>query len=300
MLAGGANHRKMRAPHQYAPRPGRRKLSAYRQSISTAPAGAYRLRDDDIPAVAPPANIQRPSGPLHRLPSMLGTRAFDSRVSALCKIMKKALIFDLDNCLAAANEVGDGLFEPAFAAMKRANRGTVSEDTLRRAFADVWRHPLDWVATKYGFSPAMLAAGSQAFQTTAVTGRMVGYGDLASLADLPADKFLVTSGFRRLQESKIRALQLEPLFTAIFVDAIGEPDRLGKRGLFQKILADYKLTPAEVIVIGDNAESEIAAGNRLGIATVQTLRPGVPRAGNATFYIHSLAELKQLLNKLNG
>jgi len=210
--------------------------------------------------------------------------------------MKKALIFDLDNCLAAANEVGEWLFEPAFEAMRQANDGSVAEEVLRRAFADVWRHPLDWVAAKYGFSAAMLAAGSKAFLTIEVTERMVGYGDLASLADLPADKFLVTSGFRRLQESKISALQLAPLFTAIFVDAIGEPGRLGKQGLFQKILEDYKLTPAEVMVVGDNAESEIEAGNRLGIATVQTLRPGVPRASHATFHIHSLAELKQLMS----
>jgi len=210
--------------------------------------------------------------------------------------MKKALIFDLDNCLAAANEVGEGLFEPAFVAMRQANDGSVSQETLRWAFAAVWRHPLDWVAAQYGFSAAMLAAGSKAFLTIEVSGRMAGYGDLASLADLPADKFLVTSGFRRLQESKIRALQLGPLFTAIFVDAIGEPGRLGKLGLFQKILKDYKLTPDEVLVVGDNAESEIEAGNRLGIATVQTLRPGVPRASNATFHIHSLTELQQLLN----
>ncbi len=213
--------------------------------------------------------------------------------------MKKALIFDLDNCLAAANEVGDALFEPAFEAMRQANHGTVAEEVLRQAFADVWRHPLDWVAARHGFSAAMLAAGSQAFQTIEVTGRMVGYGDLASLAELPADKFLVTSGFRRLQESKIRALQLEPLFTAIFVDAIGEPGRLGKLGLFQKILADYRLIPEEVLVVGDNADSELAAGQRLGIATVQTLRPGVPLASKATFHIHSLTGLKQLLKRLN-
>jgi putative hydrolase of the HAD superfamily len=48
-------------------------------------------------------------------------------------------------------------------------------------------------------------------------------------------------------------------------------------------------------VVGDNPEAEIAAGNRLGIQTVQTLRAGVPRADNATFYIHTLAELPELL-----
>jgi len=210
--------------------------------------------------------------------------------------MTKALIFDLDNCLAAANEVGEQLFEPAFEAIRKTNRSTVSDDSLSRAFADCWRHPLDWVAAKYGFSDAMLSAGWSVLATTEVTRPMVGYGDLASLSELPVQRFLVTSGFRRLQESKIRALNLGPLFTAIRVDAIDEPDRIGKQGLFKQILQDYQLTPAEVVVVGDNADSEIEAGNLLGIATVQTLRPGVPRANNATFYIHTLTELKTLLN----
>lgn len=48
-------------------------------------------------------------------------------------------------------------------------------------------------------------------------------------------------------------------------------------------------------MVGDNPESEMAAGNRLGIQTVQTLRAGVPRADNATFYIYTLAELPKLL-----
>lgn len=210
--------------------------------------------------------------------------------------MIKALIFDLDNCLAAANEVGEELFEPALDAIRRANRGDVSDETLEQAFADVWRHPLDWVATRYGFSEAMLAAGWRMFVAMEVTHPMYGYGDLAILAELRVQRFLVTSGFRRLQESKIKALMLAPLFTALHVDAIDEPDRLGKQRFFERILQDYELAPAEVLVVGDNADSEIEAGNRLGIRTVQTLRPGVPRASNATFHIHSLSELKKLLS----
>ena len=106
----------------------------------------------------------------------------------------------------------------------------------------------------------------------------------------------MTSGFRRLQESKIKALNLAPFFTAVYVDAIDEPDRLGKQGVFERILMDYELTSPEVLVLGDNADSEIRVGNHLGMRTVQTLRPGVPRASNATFHIHSLSELRKLLS----
>ena len=80
-------------------------------------------------------------------------------------MMIRALIFDLDNCLAAANEIGEHLFEPAFAAIRAANRGTLSEETLKEAFSDCWRLPLDFVANKYGFSHDMLKAGWDVFSS---------------------------------------------------------------------------------------------------------------------------------------
>ena len=211
--------------------------------------------------------------------------------------MKRAVILDLDNCLAAADEVGRHLLEPAFDAIREASGGTLSGEALSEAFSDCWRHPLDRVAARHGFSPAMLAAGWKALSTIEVTTPMHGYGDLAELATLAAlgvRLFLVTSGFRRLQESKIRALVLAPLFTATFVDAIDEPERKGKLGLFRLILERYRLAPGDVLVVGDSPESEIAAGNQLGIDTVQILRPGVPRTSAATFHVGSLAELRYL------
>ncbi|MFL6207765.1 MAG: HAD family hydrolase [Pyrinomonadaceae bacterium] len=210
--------------------------------------------------------------------------------------MIRAIIFDLDNCLSAADEVGRGLLEPVFDAIRRANKGTLPGAALARAFEDCWRHPLDWVAREYGFTDEMLAAGWEVAARTEVAAPMRGYPDLGALAELPAMLFLVTSGFRRLQDSKIRALGFESLFEGVQVDAIDEADRQGKEGLFREILKTYQLAPEEVLIVGDNPDSELEAGNRLGLCTVQILRPGVPRGDNATHYIHSLAELKGLLS----
>ena len=209
--------------------------------------------------------------------------------------MFRAILFDLDACLAPANKVGEELYAPAFDAIRRANPGTVSEETLTRAFADCWRHPLDWVAERHGFTPEMRAAGWREFITLETHRPMRGYGDLDALATLPVRMFLVTSGFRRLQTSKVRALGLARWMEAIYIDAIDEPDRVGKAKLFECILATHQLAPAETLVVGDNPEAEIAAGNRLGMPTVQILRPGVPRGGNATHEIRSLHELRPLL-----
>lgn len=214
--------------------------------------------------------------------------------------MVRAVIFDLDNCLASAREPGEALFAPAFAAIRDANHGRLSPRALQAAFDDCWRLALDAVARKHDFSDEMLRAGWKVFERLEVGSSMRGYGDLDVLGELPARLFLVTSGFRRLQESKISALGLGRWMEEAYVDAIDEPDRPGKRGLFQRILRDCALAPAEAVAVGDNPESEIEAANRLGMRSVQILRPGVERGGNAAFHVRSLDELAGLLARMRG
>jgi putative hydrolase of the HAD superfamily len=204
----------------------------------------------------------------------------------------RAIIFDLENCLASAGEIGLEVCAPAFAAIRNANRSTLSDERLNAAFADCFWHSLDSVAAQYGFSDEMRAVGWKYFSQMEVQGALRGYADLAALSELPADLFLVTSGFRRLQTSKIKALGVEALFRAIYVDAIDESDRRGKHRLFELISDTYRLHPADVLVVGDSLESEIDAGNRLGMRTVQILRDGVQRTDHAIHHITSLAELK--------
>jgi putative hydrolase of the HAD superfamily len=207
----------------------------------------------------------------------------------------KALIFDLDSCLCAANEVGDHLFKPAFDAIREASHGAVADDTLKQAFSDCWRFPFSDVAHKYGFTDEMTEAGFVAFAQIEVTEPMHGYGDLHLLRELRQKLYLVTSGFRRLQESKVNALGIRELFAEVRIDAIDEPGAKGKAQHFEEILKSHSLKPEEVVVVGDNPDSEIAAGNRLGMKSVQVLRPGVPRGENATHHIKSLNELGKLL-----
>ncbi|MFM1941092.1 MAG: hypothetical protein RI897_74 [Verrucomicrobiota bacterium] len=209
--------------------------------------------------------------------------------------MIRALILDLDNCIAAADEPGRPFFEPVFDAIREANSCGVTEQVLAAAFEDMWRHPLDWVAERHGFSREMLTAGWEASIWLEVPGPLKGYGDLPALRALGPSKFVVTSGFRRLQESKFRALGLGGDFEELIVDAIDEPGRLGKQGCFESILSRHSLTPEDVLVVGDNADSEIAAGIRMGIRTVQTLRPGVVPTPLASFLVHSFNELPAVL-----
>ena len=95
----------------------------------------------------------------------------------------------------------------------------------------------------------------------------------------------------------MRALAVRSLFERVYIDAIDEPNRKGKEAIFAQILRANALEPSEVLVVGDDADSEIAAGNRLGIPTVQIRRAGIPHAANATRHIASLTELNGIMRK---
>src|SRR5919108_1727103 len=120
--------------------------------------------------------------------------------------MVSALIFDLDNCLAASDELGRALLEPVFYAVRQANHGRLSEEELEAAFRDCWIYGFDKVVERHGFSSEMREMGWRAFARIEVREPMCGYGDLGELPALGERRFLVTSRFRRLQESKVRAL----------------------------------------------------------------------------------------------
>lgn len=211
--------------------------------------------------------------------------------------MDRSIIFDLDNCLYAADEIGYRFHEPVFTAIRRANDGALADAALSEAFADCMRLPFDEVADKFGFTEAMRDAGLRAFGSLEVVKPLHGYGDLHVLRELQARRFLVTSGFPRLQQSKIAMLGIGPLFEAVRVDAIGRQPRRGKRAVFADLVENPGLRIERTWVVGDNARSEIAAGNQLGMITVQILRPGVERSNDARYTVENLIEIKTLIER---
>lgn len=209
--------------------------------------------------------------------------------------MIRSIIFDLDNCLAPADEPGRELLAPVFNAVREANDGSVPEAVLREAFEACWFQPFDHVTEVHGFTAAMVSAGWSALAGIEVTTPMHGYGDLDVLGDLPQPLFLVTAGFRRLQASKVRALGIGHFFADIRIDAIEEADRIGKQGHFEDLRRGHGFEPSEMLVVGDSADSELAAAARLGMPAVQMLRSGVHRTEGVHGHVHSLPELRDWL-----
>jgi putative hydrolase of the HAD superfamily len=92
------------------------------------------------------------------------------------------------------------------------------------------------------------------------------YKQYNDVRQIPVDKFLITTGFTKLQMDKVKMLDVAGDFKKIYVV---DPDQSNqtKKDVFQKIMQENGYTAADVLVIGDDPNSEIKAAVELGIDT---------------------------------
>lgn len=213
-----------------------------------------------------------------------------------------ALICDLDNTLFSPRTIPREVLQPVFDAVLAANAGASRADPelLTRALEEGWKRPFDVVAEQYALPAWVLGVWSRANGSLEVQGPLPLFDDVGWLWSLPLRRFLVTTGFRSFQESKVRALGIAGRFEAVLVDAIDDGAPEGKQALFARIVERHGIEPSRVVVLGDSAESEIAAGNRLGMITVQVVREGIAPAQAADFRISSCVELPGILRALDS
>jgi putative hydrolase of the HAD superfamily len=210
-------------------------------------------------------------------------------------------VFDLDHTLFDPNTLPRALFSEVEARVRQAAAGHLSNTLLEAALADACRLPFDRVVAQHRLPGVVSAAWREAASAVEVTTPLVPYGDVvAALEQLPLRRFLLTTGFRRLQESKLRQLGLTPLFAAVYIDALDAPDPSGKAALLKQLLVEQELRASEVVVFGDRADDELAAARALGMVAVQVLRPGVIASSEASCRVSTFDELPALLTRLGG
>jgi putative hydrolase of the HAD superfamily len=214
--------------------------------------------------------------------------------------MIRALICDLDNTLFSPSTIPADVVQPVIDAVLEANVGSGAVDpfVLTRALDEGWHRPFDLVARDHDLPDWVLSVWLRENARLEVTMPLELFPDTECLWTTPLPRFLVTTGFRRFQESKVRALGLGPRFDAVIIDAVDEPVRKGKERIFREILTDHPFPAEAFLVLGDSADSEIAAGNRLGMVTVQVQRDGVEPAEHANYHIRTCLELPDILRSL--
>ncbi len=205
-------------------------------------------------------------------------------------------ILDLDNTLFDTRSIPAEIIDRLHFRLRIANEESraVPPEILEQAINDTWYAPFSVVCDKYSLPEMLRSIWNEWQETVSFDQPLPLYPDvwssLQTLRDQGHRLCLLTSGYRRLQRAKIEALGITRFFDEIHIDAVDESGS-GKAAIISELLLSGKWIREDLLIVGDSATNEIEAGVRLGISTVQILRPGVVATELADRHIYSLLEL---------
>jgi putative hydrolase of the HAD superfamily len=179
-------------------------------------------------------------------------------------MQKKAIIFDLDNTIYLVSSIGDRLFQSLFSIITESGEYSGDLDKMK---AEIMRRPFQYIAEEFEFSEKLKSACLDHLKHLTFDSTINPVENYETIRDFSCLKFLVTTGFTTLQNSKIEQLGIENDFEKIFIIDPSETAKT-KRDIFKKILIDYELKLDEVLVVGDDLNSEIKSAKELGIESV--------------------------------
>ena len=182
--------------------------------------------------------------------------------------MKKALILDLDNTIYPVNSISENLFADLFARLDQ-NAEIINADdadTINKIKDEMTRRPFQHIADEFDLNQEVRNKMEDQLRNMTYELPIRPFDDYHHVRTIQLDKFLVTTGYSKLQCSKVRMLGIEDDFKQIH---IVDPDvnQQTKKDVFAEIMQTYNYTPGDLLVIGDDPESEIKAAKTLGIDT---------------------------------
>jgi putative hydrolase of the HAD superfamily len=209
-------------------------------------------------------------------------------------LKKKALIFDLDNTIYPVSSIADNLFAKLFAVLDEYS-GTINlgdNDCVNKIKEEMTRRPFQYIADKYELDKDLNDKMVDTLRTMTYDMPIQPFENYHHLRKITLDKFLVTTGFVKLQMSKVVQLGIEQDFKEIM---IVDPDvsNKTKKDVFADIMQKYNYQPADLLIIGDDPDSEIKAAMTLGIDTFLFDPGGIYLDANST---HKSNDLKSVLD----
>ena len=205
--------------------------------------------------------------------------------------MTKALILDLDNTIYPVHSIGDKLFSKLFHLIEASGEGSGKMEDIKN---EIMRRPFQAVAKEFNFSEKLTSDGVRLLTDLEYEGPINYFADYELVRQIPLKKFLVTTGFTKLQESKIRKMQIKEDFEKIYIVDPANSSKT-KKDIFAEIVWTYNYEKKEVLVVGDDPDSEIKAALDLGLPVViydaLNMHPGETSVRKITNY----AELKNCL-----
>ena len=177
---------------------------------------------------------------------------------------KKAIIFDLDNTIYSVRSIGNKLFGSLFDLIIQDGN---HQDNLEKIKDEIMRRPFQQVAKNFGFSEQLTQRGTALLQGLEYMGQIEPFEDYHYVKNFRVDKYLVTTGFVKLQGSKIDGMRIREDFIEIHII---DPATSGKtkKDVFDDITRRHGYNVSEIVVVGDDPQSEIKAARELDIEAV--------------------------------
>ncbi|HEX8333820.1 MAG TPA: HAD family hydrolase [Segetibacter sp.] len=204
--------------------------------------------------------------------------------------MRRAYIFDLDNTLFHTPSIGAELFAPVYKLIHDSGEHEEDFDEIKEDFT---RIPFQKIAKKYHFNESLATECTELLKQLEYNKPIEPFDDYNVIKSLPADRFIVTSGFTKMQQSKINSLGIKEDFKEVHIIDNTTTDKV-KKDVFSEIIQKHNYKPDEVVVVGDDPESEIKGGNELGVVTILYDKNNVHSSSEATYTIENLSELLSL------
>jgi putative hydrolase of the HAD superfamily len=213
-------------------------------------------------------------------------------------MMKRALILDLDNTIYPVSSISENLFAPLFEMLDwHADRINLGDAGLVNKIKDeMTRRPFQHIADEFGLDAGLKNKMVDILKNMSYDLPMQPFEDYRYIQSIPLDKFLVTTGFSKLQWSKVKMLGIEQDFKAIHI-VDPEVNQQTKKDVFAGIIEAHNYSPEELLVIGDDPGSEIKAATALGIdAFLYDPENKYPDA-QVTYRAANLKEISDILEK---
>lgn len=206
------------------------------------------------------------------------------------------LILDLDDTIFRTNSIDPKIVNEPISLVKGYYEQIHRPELLEKVTADLWSNPHDIVFQRYKTPESVVRAFYESLEGIDHSALDIHtFEDYEVIRSLDYDKVLVTTGLRGLQQGKIRALGIAEDFKQIHIDDPRDQPRKQKIDIFRQLVEETQKKPEEFWVIGDNPSSEIAAGQMLGMKTVQRRSESHSIALNVDYVISSFEELKDIL-----
>ncbi|MEQ9296972.1 MAG: HAD family hydrolase [Cyclobacteriaceae bacterium] len=205
------------------------------------------------------------------------------------------LIFDLDDTIFETRSIGQHHVALILDEFKVTAEQFYGSDETEMIVSDLWQYPFDFVASKYQFDHQLSDQFSASVNDLEYNLDIQTFDDFHHVKNIDFTKILVTTGFKKLQLAKIKALKIEQEFEAVFIDEVSEPNRKHKKGIFRDILKSSNTKSEDILVIGDNPNSELKAGRELGMKTIQVAKFDQGKSNYSDYIITDFKELVEII-----